>query len=285
MAVDIDYIRSVYFAFDKPVPYPLKCGVTIQINPVKMSDSMIFMSSYGILDIDKNDSNDVEIIQMPYLKYLAKYILIAEPLRQQLANICIMCLGFTAPFIRFDEKQKAILSNIRIVQNEDGEDTVEELFYITSKEFEEIKKIILYQNLPSYDDAYIDPELKANMLEMDSLKAKGITMPSLERRMAIISSHTGITKKEQMDMTLRFHTILFEEVVGEVEYMSMKAIACYGGKSDDIQWIYKKSKGKYDEYITSVEKYNKSMGGDGKINKNTQSNEDYITQYGKFIGG
>lgn len=285
MAIDMAYYRDAYFIFDKPVPYKLKCGTTIEIKPVKMIDSMIFLSSCGILDIDKNQSNDIEVIQMSYLKYLYTKLSEVEAFRQQMVNICILCMDFTIPFIRLDDKGKAILVNLEVYDNEDGEKNIREIFSITAKEFDEIKRIILYQNIINYDDSYIDPELKANMAEMDALKARDAEIPNLERKIGIISSHTGIAKSQQMEMTLREHAQLFEEVVGEVEYMSLKGVAAYSGKSNDIRWVYKKPKNKYDEYITSVEKYNKSMGGDGKINKTTQLSGDYSSQYDKFIGG
>lgn len=277
MAIDINYLRNVYFAFDTPVPYCLKCGTTINIFPVKLMDYMLFMSSYGILDIDKNSINDVQAIQMSYLKFLDKFVLHSEQTAQQFVNICLLCLGFNQPFIRYDEKDRAILSN--------ADKNGKELFYITSKEFDELKRIILYQNLPNYDDEYIDPELKANMQEMDLIKNKNVEIPSLERRMAIIASHTGITKAIQKTMTLREFNVLFEEVAGEVEYSAVKGISCYGGNSEEVQWIYKKTKNKYDEYITTKEKYNKSMGGNGQISSATQSSENMISQYDNFIGG
>lgn len=276
MAIDIEQLKNEYFIFNKPVPYKLKCGLTIEIKPVKLIDSMVFASSCGILDIDKNKSTDVNIIQMSYLKFLGTTILLIPQTQQQLVNICLLCLGFNHPYIFYDEKQRAILLDI----NDQGEPIVS----ITAKEFDEIKRIILYQNLPKYEDDYIDPELKKAMQEQDELKAKDISIPTLERRISIITSHTGILKKDQMEMTLREHSLLFEEVVGEVEYSAVKGISCLGEKSADIQWIYKKEKGKFDEYITSVEKYNKSMGGDGRV-KTTNNSEDFTSQMNEFIGG
>ena len=49
------------------------------------------------------------------------------------------------------------------------------------------------------------------------------------------------------------------------QYMCIKPIAVYGGKADEIQWIFKKKKDKFSDYITSVEEYNKSMGGNGSV--------------------
>ena len=58
MSIDINFYKEAYFTFDKPVPYKLKCGEEITIKPISLSDSMLFMTSYGILDIDKNSTND-----------------------------------------------------------------------------------------------------------------------------------------------------------------------------------------------------------------------------------
>lgn len=259
MAIDIDFYREVYFSFDKPVFYNLKCGYNLEIKPVTLYDSLLFITSYGVLDIDKNSTDDVEIISMSYLKFLAQRVLpFSESSKQQFVNICLLCLGFEYPYIYFDEKNKPILCNLNKEDNK-------KIFEITSKEFDDIKKIILYQNLPNFDDSYINPELKERMDEVDALRNKGLETPSLERRIAIITSHCGISKKDQLEMTFRSHSILFQEVSAEVEYMCSKPIAIYGGKSDDVQWIFKKKKDKFSGYITSVEDYNKSMGGNGSV--------------------
>ena len=266
MAINLDFYREVYFTFDKPAPYKLKCGYELLINPIMLSESLLFLTSYNILDIDKNSANDVEVISMSYLKFLAKRVFpFSDESKQKFINICLLCLGFQYPYVFFDEKDRPILCNI-------DKDTGKKICEITAKEFDDIKRIILYQNLPDYDDSYINPELKERMDEMDALRNKGLNPPSFERRIAIITSHCGLTKKEQLMMTLRAHTVLFQEVTAEVEYMCTKPIAIYAGKADDVRWIFKKEKDKFSDYITSVESYNKSMGGDGSI-KTIHSNK------------
>lgn len=283
MALDMHFLSEVYFTFDKSVPYSLKCGKTLYINPVKLEDSMVFMTSYGILDIDKNLSADVEVIQMSYLKYLKERVLTADITKQQFVNICLLCLDLKYPYLDYDDKGKVALINV-------GHDEKTNAPYIdmviTANEFDEIRRIVLYQNLPNFDDEYINPELKANMEEYDVLRAKNITPPTLERRMAIISSHTGLSKEEQLKMSLRYHSLLFGEVVGEVEYNVTKPMAMYAGKADDVQWIFKKTKGKFDDYIMSKEAYNKSAGGNGVIQSTTQTNsQNLASQFDNFIGG
>jgi hypothetical protein len=262
--LNFDYLRELYFVFDKNVPYILKCGVELEIHPVYLENSLLFNSSYEILDIDKNSLNDPEIISMSYLKFLFKKKISDKHSRQQLFNICNLCLGLNKPYIQLDEKGKAVLYEL--------DDNNNIILFITQKEFEDIRRIILYQNIPDYDDNYINPDLKKAMQEQDELLSKNIVLPSLERKINIITSHTGITQKEQFNMTLRSHSLLFKEVVGEVNFQATKAISLYAGQKDAVQWIYQQKKGKFDDYVTSVENYNKSFGGDGNILSSTNEN-------------
>ena len=256
MELNFDYLKELYFTFDESVPYLLKCGKELQIKPILLKDSLIFNTSYGILDIDKNSLNNPEIISMSYLKFLLKFKISNNFCKQQLYNICNLCLGLNCPYITLDEKGRAILCEIN-----EGEI----IYVINQKEFDDIKRIILYQNLLDYNDDYINPDLKKSMNEQDELKFKNIEIPSLERKIAIISSHTGILPKEQFGMTLRSHSLLFKEVASEVNFQATKALSLYANQPDSVQWIYKKKQDKFDNYITTVEEYNKSFGGDGKV--------------------
>jgi hypothetical protein len=275
VSIDINYYKDTYFTFDEPVPYELKCGEILYISPISLKNYMLFITSYGILNIDKNSTNDVEIISMSYLKFLVERVFpYSKESIQQFVNICILCMGLKEPEIKLTDNKRVVL------YDKDNSNLL-----ITQKEFDDIKKIILYQNLLNFDDSYINPELKESMEELDRLKNKNLEPPSLERRIAIITSHCGMNKKEQLEMTIRSHSLLFQEVSKEVEYLCSKPIAVYAGKPNDVNWIFEKKKGKFDDYITSKETYNRSMGGDGNIIKTNNQNIDLISKYEKFQGG
>lgn len=254
MAIDLDFLKSAYFYFDLPVVYELGKGQTIKINPVSVRNSEIFTSSADILSIDKNSSSSPEIIQMSYLKFLIEVLLPVNKLaKQKLINILLLCLGMEDPVIKKRDNKIFLYDSKLDVE-------------ISAKHFEDIRRIIMYQNNPHYDDSYINPDIKQAMDELDYVRNKDYVMPTLERKMAIISAHTGIRKKEQEEMTYRSHVLLFEEISGEVEHMTTYPIALYAGKADTIShWIYKKKKDKLDGYFVSADKYNRAMGGDGKI--------------------
>ena len=158
---------------------------------------------------------------------------------------------------------------------------------IKAKDFDNIRRIILYQNLIHYDDEYINPEIKKMMAEVDAVKNAGIEPPTIERRMAIITAHCGISKQEQMNMTYRSHSLLFEEVYGEVEFETTRPILIYAGKGNEIDhWIFKKKKDKYDGYMTDDDSYAQSMGGDRnaiKTASSTEQGDNLSQQYNNFV--
>lgn len=256
MAVDIAFLEKAYFYFDKPVLYITRKKKTIPIYPVSVSDYEIFMSSVDILQFDKNLSSSVEIIQMSYLEFLMSVILQIdknEVMADKVRNIMSLCLKWDNWSVSFDSTNKPFIIN---TDNSD---------IISTKDFDDIKRIILYQNLLGYTDEYIDPDLKKSIEETDKLRLRDIELPSIERKMSIITAHCGLSKKDQMAMTMRAHESLFEECVAEINYTTTRPIALYAGKANEIEWIYKKKKDKYSDYIMTIEDYNKSMGGDGKV--------------------
>ena len=261
VSVNIDFLERTYFYFDKPVQYKLQSGKTLEIYPILLKDSEFFLSSINLLKIDKNATPSVEIIQMSYLQFICDLLLHGnDDNRQRFVNLLVLCLHRNDLMIFKDKKGKPFLAN----KNFD--------ILITHLDFEDIKRIILYQNLLHYDDEYINPELKKSMMEMDELRNKNIECPTVERKIAIITSHTGISKKEQLEMTYRSHELLFEEVCGEIDFITIRPVALYCGKGQEFgHWIYKKKKGKLDNYITNVDDYTKKMGGDAIKHFSTQS--------------
>ena len=257
MAIDIDFYTKAYFYFDIPAIYNISDESQITIYPIMLKDSEIFLASARILQFDKNASPDVEIIQMSYLEFLVKKMFpVNKMFVYMLWNILHKCLNVSKWSIEFDERNKPVL----VCYIDDVE------YRITSKQFDDITKIILYQNILHYDDTYINPEIRKNMEEQDRLKMSNIVPPNTERRIAIITAHCGVLKSDQLNMTMRSHQALFDEVCGEVEFTTIRPIAIYGGKGKELEhWIYKDKKNKFDGYSTSVEQFNKSMGGDGTV--------------------
>ena len=269
--LNLDLYRKAYFYFDLPVEYKIK-DKTLLIYPVTVKDSEIFLSSMSVIGIDKNSVDSVEIIQMSYLDFIYKVLFQEQINISKFLNILKYCLRLEneAVEVGYDVNNKPFLR--------DKDNEIE----IKSKDFENIRRIILYQNLIHYDDEYINPEAKKAMNELDALRNANIELPSIERKMAIITAHCGISKQEQMNMTYRSHSLLFEEVYGEVEFETTRPILLYAGKGNEMDhWIYKKKKGKFDGYFQSVKQYTEKMGGDSAIKISQDSAQSIGESYNK----
>ena len=274
VSIDIDFLTRSFFYFDEPVDFKLDNNNIIKIYPISLRQSEYFLSSIELFSIDKNSLPDASIIQMSYLQFIIDVLISQEKFYQEFINLLVLCLKMKEPKIIRNSFNKPIL----VEGNNE--------YSITGPQFEDIRRIILYQNLINFDDQYINPELKKSFDEMDELKNKNIVYPNLERRIAIITAHTGISKKDQLEMTYRSHSLLFQEVCGEIEFTTIRPIALFSGEGEKLDhWIFKKKKNKMEDYITQVDKYAKSMGSNqNAIHSLSSSNkgEEYINIFNKF---
>lgn len=267
--INIDFLRDAYFWADEPVKYPLDKKEYINIYPVSLKESVAFLQSIDILCVDKNALSDAKFISMSYLEFLITVLLPDKEnaATQKLINILFLCLHWTYPNIIYENNRYCLYDK-------------EQKITLKPKQFEDIRRIILYQNLIHYDDSYINPEARQAMAEVDALKNQNRDIPNMERKIAIITAHTGVTKKQQMEMTLRSHSVLFEEVSGEVDFLTTHPVALIGNMFSDKKnhkeidhWVYPLKKNKFDGYFTSDTEYHQQMGGDGKIKQVGSSNE------------
>lgn len=270
VAIDLDFLAKSFFYFDQPVPYKLEDGHVLNINPILVKDSEIFLSSIDLITIDKNSLPDPKIIQMSYLQFINDVLLIGDRSRvylQKFVNLLVLCLGMKNPFIFKNERGKPYL----VEGNHE--------YTINHRQFEDIRRIVLYQNILHFDDSYINPEAKAAMNQVDILKNQDYEDMTIERKMAIITAHSGVLKKDQIEMTLRSHTILFEEICGEVEFTTTRPVAMFAGKGKELpHWIHKKKKNKFNDYFISDKAYHKSMGGDGNLTQTITDSPNFFEQ-------
>lgn len=272
--INVELLSKLYFWFDKPVPYKIK-NQEILIYPINLKDSELFLACVDILSIDKNALPDPNYISMSYLDFIVKTFVLNEEkeisdlAKDKLANLFNLCLNWKIDDVIFQfdgHKYKLYYQD----------------FVINYSQFEDIRRIILYQNLIDFDDTYINPDVKKAIMEYEAIKMKNIEIPNIERKMAIITAHTGISKKEQMEMTYRSHCALFKEVYGEVDYSTIRTAFLVNSmfsekKNNELEdWIYKKKHNKYEKYFTSAEQYNNSMGGKIAINSVTQNIKEEI---------
>lgn len=237
-----------------------------------VKDSMLFMASVDVLKIDKNSLGSVEAIQASYLKFLQKMIFPSNDIMvQKFLNILDLCLELKGIYLCNDEMERTF------IQTESG-------IVISAKEFDDIAKIILYQNLPDYDDKYINPDIKKSMQEVDRLKNKDYESPDFERQMGIIESHTGILKEQLLKKTWRSFQILFREVCGEIEFYTARPAAIAVGAGDKVDhYIFKKRKDKFDGYFVDMDKFSHEVTGQDADKIPVSGDEGITSQYKEMM--
>ena len=149
--VDIDNLQLNYFINEYAVPYELKKGAEIFIYPIKVKDFPIYANCKELLEIDKNTINDIDVIQMNYLEFLINRVLVDINTQSLFAMLFQLCIHKNIALSKDNGKDCIVVL---------GENDIIESI-ISAKEFEDIKKIILFQNDKDYDDRYVNPDVKA----------------------------------------------------------------------------------------------------------------------------
>jgi hypothetical protein len=245
---DIKTTVETYSALGEPIPYK-----DWLIHPIKMKNYYDFLMIETILDINKNDSGDINIIQMSYLQYLIDVLMTQEPETLiKLSSLLTLTMdlkeGEDCP-LRIDEKGRYSLE----VQGHT----------MTTRDFDDLRHIVLYQNVLNYKDmSQVDTHMRKDIEEYYRLKNRGIKAPSIEKKIAVIQSETGMEKSKLMDMTIREFDILFDTIISKIDYKVMKNAELSGFVKFDKpvdHWVYAKEKGDFSDAFVSYNQLEKTI--------------------------
>jgi hypothetical protein len=254
-----------YIEIDSPIPYITRKKETVMLYPVLTKDANKFVPSYDILRIDKNKIGDVNIIQSSYLQFLLQVVLYddlfggADGVKAphtifywkfiRILELCFQLDNISEQFlIKINDKGKFVLFIKDIL--------------IDYKDFNNIIQLIMYQNVYGYeDDTDMNPDIKEAIDEYYALVNKGKETVTLERKISIVTAHTGILKKELLLMTYYSFMSLFEAVVDEIDYVVNKNIEANGGKfKQPIEhFVYRDKKSKYSNAFGKKESLEKGF--------------------------
>lgn len=262
-------------AFDKPVEYE-----GFKIYPIKAKDYYDFVNNYIVLKMEKNKVPDVKIIQMSYLEYLFRIICEDESAKN--AFLVVLRLSFGIEF-----SQKKMMPYNDPITNEafhkgaflqlvnknsdiaryyingygvqfviEGNRVYLLLFgkRISASQFDEIIRIIFYQNDYSYDDSPMSADFKRVVDEYYSLKNKGLVSPTIEDKMIDIMSQTGLTKEKLCEMPIRTIDKLLVTIQDAINYRISHTYNILSTEKNDIDdWVVKKKKERYSEVFSSTD--------------------------------
>jgi hypothetical protein len=245
----------------------------IKIYPVLAKDYHRFLGVADILKIEKNKVPDVEVIQMSYLYYLIQLIRFDEMVRY--AFMTLLQLSFHLDYdenklIEGFEPDDILLQ--KLPNNEEvcfinGWDVeiktrgkIASLVIgghsISSGEFEDIRRIILFQNLHDFDEIEMNmsDDFRKVVEKYYELKNKGIHAPTVEDKALAIISHTAYTLETVKLLPMRSFDNLFHSIIAETDYIATKALEVHMPKGKSIDhWMYKPERQRYMEVFQDAD--------------------------------
>ena len=231
------------------------------ISPIKLRDVYDVQNILDILQIDKNNLGEIRFISMSNLRFILGVIYQEDKYQYELTMLLSKALG---------------LSDDEVIQIDIGDDyerliigkTIKEIYgyniidekearVISANDFDEIIRIILYQNILDYTDRYIDPDVKKAAEDYWRLKNKGAIKVPLEHKMICVQLKTGMTLEAIGDLTIRNFFQLFDVIAEESEYIAAKTAEFNGVtfKSPIEHWAYKARKDKYAEAFCDADAF------------------------------
>lgn len=219
MSIKEEIYKNYYeeLTFDDPIDYK-----GLLLYPVSIRKINKFLQSSSVIRIQKEYIPDKEIIKMSYLKFLMTNIdkekeEYGESLTFDLLALCFMiCMRIEEISIRLfiDEggKTKLILNGVEIDENE----------------FDYLRKLILYQNLPNYDDELMNPDLKNDLEQADKIKNGGEETEDFEHLIANLVIGTGMNIDDVKNLPIRKFYIIGQVMDRKLHYSIYKQ-ASVGG--------------------------------------------------------
>ena len=262
--VDLKDLELRYFCNGYDVPYEVKNGGVLNIKPILVKDYPYYEMSKNLLNINKNEINDIKVIQMSYLEFIFNLIDVDITYNNSLIEICRLCLGYEKIAIGNHNNKKCLLLC-------DEKNTVK--YIITSKEFDDIIKIILNQNDANYDNRYVNPEVRELMIEYYKVRHNDIRTPSLEEKKAYVVSKTGMEINRINNMSYRLFDLVYNSCVNSEIYFAQKMVQCsykYEVKGDVKHPLFEPKKDPYAEIFedAGILKEKGITGADGLNNLN-----------------
>jgi len=281
---DVEYFQDKYFTYDLPIPFK-----ELTLYPVTVKDYNEFLSCSACLTLNKND--DPQGIRMSHIDYLLSKMKDEKegPMWSlRFTKILELCLhiksGLKCPkcgkFMSFEEfyakyEDPSIEDKNQILLCECGEKLVETIKYkendqkkvififdgveIDSKEFNKLRKYIMYQNLPDFkDDSWVDKAVRDDQAARAELKSRGSGTATLERKIIGVCTNTHWRIDEVYNLSIRKFLMILGMIDDVMEYTITRTGLMSGfaslPKGQTLEhWLYKKDEGMYSKAVSADE--------------------------------
>ena len=255
IVVDIESYTNLYFSNGEEAPYQLRDKTVLMLKPVLLKDYTIYQTASEIIQLYKNEVNDIKVIQMSYLQYLMEVVLPSgedsngkkiNPYEYRLRALIELCFGYKyVGFKKHNDRWCIFLCQ------EDG--AIEHI--ITPADFDNLMVLILNQNDAKHDNRYVNPDVRKVVQEYYNTKYADTSTPSLEKRKAFVSSKLAKTFKELGEMTIREFELVYHACVDSEIYMATKITEAsykYEVKNPTNHPLYTKEKDPFAEAFSDT---------------------------------
>ena len=219
MSIKEEIFNNYYeeLTFDDPIDYK-----GLLLYPVSVKKINKFLQASSVLRIQKEYIPDKEVIKMSYLKFLITNMdkekeEYGESLTFDLLALCLMiCMRIEEIsiklFIDEDGRAKLLLGDIEIDEND----------------FDYLRKLILYQNLPNYDDELMNPDLKNDLEQADRIKNGSEETEDFEYLIANLVIGTGMNIDDVKNLSIRKFYIIGQVMDRKLHYSIYKQASVSG---------------------------------------------------------
>jgi len=246
------------------LPYYYK---NIPIYPIKMLDCSNFYKYVNCLLLEKNKSQDIQIIKMSYLYFL---FYIGYYAKDENGN------KFDYLLLNLDELMKLVFKqDYKIDTNKNNiffklYDVNKKEVFLSEQDFDHIRNIIFKQNLVKYSEDILDPEIEQKIKEAEEFLAnRNNDNATIEENIFSFAASMNKIPSEIAELTIyQFNKILERKnLLKTWEVFSYPALK--SGEQDKIKhWLsHIPEKGLYDHITISMEEFNRMTSDSGIFSK------------------
>ena len=235
---------------------PRKLNSRISLYPIKMKDALDFYECVPVLNLNKNDTDNIEVLRMSYLKFL---ILMFTQF-QELKHLEDKLMKLLRLILRTDNIELRIKDNGKYFILVDGELEISEF------DFKKLKTIVSEQNMIGLDDENINPEFKKKLKEAEEFMAKRAKKPaSLKQRILSYQYEMKLPLDTIFELTLyQFNSGL--ETINHIKNADNIQQALYSGM------VTFKDETKLPNWLSAIEKGDNPLVMDAEQLKKDMNN-------------
>lgn len=199
---------------DEPIPFK-----GLLIYPFTMKQYYLFHQLASILTIEKNKIPDPKIISKSYLDFLIDIIKVGDELSQSTSTMLYSLLSLALHddnmLLKHGIENKKTYLSINDVK-------------IFKRDFDDLKELILIQNIPDYKNDYIDPELEEELNKVRQMKNNGEHCCNVEKQLVSIAMGMSMSLEEVKNMTIRKFYIALDMIDRKLHYIIKKTASMSG---------------------------------------------------------